>query len=160
MSTNSTIALELDNGKIGQVYCHYDGGLEHNGRFLKENWNDASKLIQLIDHGNLISLGKDIGLQHPDRNPYIWGSDKYYDWRDQHSNWCTFFGRDKNESNVGPNWFNDLKDYYLHLQKREYNYILKNNNVWYVSFFLTENRFIQLDTAFELVNKEFPHEQY
>lgn len=154
MATNSTIALELENGFIGQVNCLYDGDLEHNGRYLKNYWNDSKKLKQLILLGNLSTLRKEIGHAHDTVNPYKWGTEEYYQWKDQFKDWCTFLGRDKHETSIGPIWFNGLFSYGKNLIRKEYNYILRTTGIWYVSFYLTHNKFIQIDQAYELSHKE------
>jgi hypothetical protein len=65
MGTRSTIALEFADGTVEQVYCHWDGYLEHNGKILQEHYSDPFKLRDLIDQGGISSLGKSIGKKHP-----------------------------------------------------------------------------------------------
>jgi hypothetical protein len=61
MATRSTISL-LDkvNNRIISVYCHWDGYPEHNGRILKDHYNDISKINELMQNGNISSLGETI----------------------------------------------------------------------------------------------------
>ena len=49
MSTRSTIAIELADGTVKQVYCHSDGYLSYNGRILFEHYSDPAKLEELIE---------------------------------------------------------------------------------------------------------------
>lgn len=63
MGTRSTIALEFADGTVEQVYCHWDGYLSHNGRILAEHYMDPFKLRDLIDQGDLSSLGPNIGSE-------------------------------------------------------------------------------------------------
>ena len=65
MGTRSTIALEFADGTVQQVYCHRDGYLENNGTILAEHYSDPFKLRDLIDMGDMSSLGKVIGMKHP-----------------------------------------------------------------------------------------------
>jgi hypothetical protein len=58
MGTRSTIALEFADGTVQQVYCHWDGYLEHNGKILQEHYSDPFKLRDLIDLGDMSSLGE------------------------------------------------------------------------------------------------------
>ncbi len=37
MATRSTIALEFADGTVEQVYCHWDGYLDHNGALLRDH---------------------------------------------------------------------------------------------------------------------------
>ena len=64
MATRSTIALEYADGTVGQVYCHWDGYLDHNGQILQEHYQDPFKVRALLDLGDLSSLGDDLGDQH------------------------------------------------------------------------------------------------
>jgi len=64
MGTRSTIALEFADSTVQQIYCHWDGYLEHNGKILQEHYSDPFKLRDLIDLGDMSSLGERIGTQH------------------------------------------------------------------------------------------------
>ena len=64
MGTRSTIALEFADGTVEQVYCHWDGYLDHNGAILKEHYSNPFKLRELIDLGDLSSLRPEIGTKH------------------------------------------------------------------------------------------------
>ena len=122
MGTRSTIALEYADGTVGQVYCHWDGYLEHNGMILYKHYSDPFKLRDLMDLGDLSSLGKRIGTQHAfDRAP---------------EGECTFYKRDRKENGVSQKMFKDYDDYLSMHQFEEYDYILRNDNgvaVWFVS---------------------------
>jgi len=69
MATRSTIALEFADGTIGQVYCHWDGYLAHNGKMLLEYYSNPFIMRDLIDLGDLSSLRPQIGTKHP-----LWSS--------------------------------------------------------------------------------------
>jgi len=56
MGTRSTIALEFADGTVEQVYCHWDGYLENNGRILSENYTDPFKVKELVALGGFSSL--------------------------------------------------------------------------------------------------------
>jgi len=49
------IALEYADGTIGQVYCHWDGYLEHNGKILQNSYTDPFKVRELLDKGDMSS---------------------------------------------------------------------------------------------------------
>ena len=53
MGTRSTIALEYADGTVHQVYCHWDGYLEHNGRILQEHYLDPFKLQEQIGRAHV-----------------------------------------------------------------------------------------------------------
>jgi hypothetical protein len=130
MSTNSTIALEFADGTIGQVYCHWDGHVEYNGKILFENYSDPFKLRDLIDLGDISSLGADIGTKH-DFDQGVAGE-------------CTFYGRDRGEEGIGASYYTSYQDYLGHLGDGEYNYILRRDGVWYVN---TDHGFSKLEYA-------------
>jgi hypothetical protein len=56
MGTRSTIALEFADGTVEQVYCHWDGYLDHNGAILQEHYSDPFKLKELLALGAFSSL--------------------------------------------------------------------------------------------------------
>jgi hypothetical protein len=122
MGTRSTIALEFADGTVQQVYCHWDGYLEHNGKILQEHYSDPFKLRDLIDLGDMSSLGESIGTQHAfEKAP---------------EGECTFYGRDRNESGCEARKFKDYLDYAENHQYEEYEYILRacgDKAVWFVS---------------------------
>ena len=132
MATRSTIALEFADGTVGQVYCHWDGYLEHNGQILFEHYRDPFKLRELIDLGDLSSLGSVIGNQHPFSPHFDEGSRVAYEAAKE-AGYCTFYGRDRGETGVAAKYFKDFEDYKARHQYEEYEYILRSDGKWYVS---------------------------
>jgi hypothetical protein len=135
MATRSTIALEFADGTIGQVYCHWDGYLVHNGKILLENYSNPFILRDLIDLGSLSSLRPQIGTKHPFSYFDVPGMtpEEYYKL---YSDMCTFYGRDRGEGQSDANYFKDFADYRANGQAEEYDYILRNVNgvaTWFVS---------------------------
>lgn len=146
MATRSTIALEFADGSVGQVYCHWDGYLDHNGKILQKHWLDPFKVRSLIDLGDLSSLGTEIGIQHPFDRP-LFGTPAYKDYDERFGEMCMFYGRDRGEVSV-PKYFVDYDDYVKNHQYEEYEYILRNIHgvpVWFVSKYGKE--YIPLEVA-------------
>jgi hypothetical protein len=56
MATRSTIAMEMKDGTVKSIYCHWDGYPEHNGRILMEFYSNPDKVKDLIELGRLSSL--------------------------------------------------------------------------------------------------------
>ena len=134
MGTRSTIALEFADGTVEQVYCHWDGYLEHNGKILAEHYSDPFKLRDLIDQGDISSLGKIVGNTHP-FSPHECETQKAQYEAAMAAGATTFYGRDRNESGCEAKSFVDFQDYLAHHQYEEYEYILRQVNgeaVWYV----------------------------
>jgi hypothetical protein len=139
MGTRSTIALEFADGTVQQVYCHWDGYLDHNGQILLEHYSDPFKLRDLIDLGGLSTLGPNIGNQHA------------FDTRTDGD--CTFYTRDRGEE-LRIEKYKDIQDYYANVYGEEYDYILSKNwegkAQWYVRYYATEGNWIPLEMAFQL----------
>jgi hypothetical protein len=60
MATRSRIAIENQDGTVTSIYCHFDGYIDGVGKILQENYNTREKMEQLIDLGDISSLGKTI----------------------------------------------------------------------------------------------------
>lgn len=127
MGTRSTIALEFADGTVQQVYCHWDGYLDYNGRILQEHYTDPFKLRDLIDLGDMSSLGASLGEKH--------AFDERHDAQTLADTRCTFYARDRNESGCEARKFKDFADYKANHQYEEYEYILRacgDRAVWFV----------------------------
>lgn len=119
MSTRSTIALELPNGMVGQIYCHYDGYLSHNGKILLEHYNTPAKIAELIELGDISVLAPEIGVKH-DFNERV--------------NTCKFYGRDRGDTDTEARAFESVENYKNNYQHEEYNYLMTRDGVLLVSF--------------------------
>ena len=136
MGTRSTIALEYADGTVEQIYCHWDGYLDWNGKMLAEHYADPFKVRQLMDLGDMSTLQPSIGTQHAfEKAP---------------EGECTFYKRDRNESGCEAKKFKDFADYKANHQYEEYEYILRNVDgkaVWFVADH--SDRYVPLAEAFE-----------
>lgn len=142
MGTRSTIALEYADGTVEQVYCHWDGYLEHNGKILMDHYTDPFKLRDLIDQGDISSLGKVIGKRHPFSPAYnetnAAKKAKIQAAIDQAraEGYTTFYARDRGEDGCEARKFKDFEDYKANHQYEEYEYILRQVDgkaVWFVA---------------------------
>ena len=150
MATRSTIALEFADGTVQQVYCHWDGYLDNNGVILRDHYSDPFKLQQLIDLGDISSLGTEIGSKHP-FSPFGDG-DKAAHEAAKEAGATTFYGRDRGETGVDAKKFKDIADYRENLYGEEYDYILCQRDgkpQWFVRSYATEGNWIALELAFE-----------
>ena len=146
MATRSTIALEFADGTIGQVYCHWDGYLAHNGKMLQEYYSNPFILRDLIDLGSLSSLRPTIGTKHPfSMFEANMTQDEYANlYRDM----CTFYERDRGERSADATYFKDYEHFLVDGQAEEYDYILRNVNgvaTWFVSDH--DGDFVKLESA-------------
>ena len=151
MGTRSTIALEFADGTVEQVYCHWDGYLEHNGKILQEHYSDPFKLRDLIDMGGISSLGKSIGKKHP-FGPAYNETDALKKAKIEaefeaarEAGYTTFYARDRGED-LTKEQFVDFQDYLAHHQYEEYEYILRRDGNWYVK--CHDAPYVTLEQAF------------
>lgn len=134
MGTRSAIGIELQNGKIEAVYCHWDGYLSNNGRILLDHY-DREKTLALVALGGLSSLKPEIGEQHD-----------FDDRSDATSGWCRFYGRDRGETGNESRMFNDMYDYVRNFESgAEYHYVLRLSGIWQVSAY--QRQFVDLFDA-------------
>ena len=134
MATRSTIALEFADGTVHQVYCHWDGYLEHNGKILRDHYSNPFILRDLIDLGAVSSLRPMIGTKHAFSH-FELRAEEVAGYKLLTENMTTFYARDRGEKLI-VHKFNDFQDYLAHHQYEEYEYILRNVDgkaVWFVS---------------------------
>ena len=134
MGTRSTIALEYADGTVGQVYCHWDGYLENNGMILYKHYSDPFKLRELLDLGDISSLGPEVGEKHA-FSQFDLPKDDVEAYKALTKNWTTFYGRDRGEDTVAQKMFANCADYTDNHQYEEYEYILRavaGLPVWFV----------------------------
>ena len=56
MATRSRIGMEMPNGEVKSIYCHWDGYPEGVGAMLKEHYADPAKVEALIALGDISQL--------------------------------------------------------------------------------------------------------
>lgn len=123
MATRSTIALEYADGTVGQIYCHWDGYLEHNGQILQKSYTDPFKVRNLLDGGDTSTLGT-------------------------HVEDCEFYTK-RGEELRPQRMFKDFQEYTREAQFEEYDYILRRDGKWYVQFYGTDGEYLTIEAAFE-----------
>jgi len=136
MATRSTIAMEQPNGEIMQIYCHWDGYLDNNGKILQEHYQDRAKIYALMLLGDISSLRPEIGQAHD------------FDDRNKPDNWTTAYGRDRGETGCECRVWADFAAYQRDSQFEEYNYIYRLDGNWYVEYYGCEGGFVDLEKAF------------
>jgi hypothetical protein len=108
MSTRSTIGY-VEDEKLYQVYCHFDGYISWNGSRLVNFYNSLEKVKELLSYGHISSLEKTIEkskFYHRDREEDL-----------EQLTVSTFSG--KTLTGFVPEW------------QEEFDYIFFNNS-WYV----------------------------
>ena len=149
MATRSTIALEFADGTVEQVYCHWDGYLDNNGKILQEHYSNPFILRDLIDLGAISSLRPTIGTKHDfSRLDSTLSAEEY---ERLYGDMTTFYARDRGEELV-KHTYKDFQEYTREAQREEYDYILRNVNgvaTWFVSFYGTDGEYLTMADAFE-----------
>ena len=84
MATRSRIGIKEESGEVRSIYCHFDGYPEGVGVVLSKHYQDADKVRQLMDLGDLSTLGAEIGEVQD------------FNWPNQ--DWCLAYGRDRGET--------------------------------------------------------------
>ena len=129
MGTRSRIGV-MHGDKVKSVYCHWDGYLEHNGQILQEHY-DSAKANHLVALGDLSSLQKQIGEEHPFG---YHGTDMSADeYNAKFRDMCTFYGRDRGEEGTEFKTSTTFESFFDQVEGGggEWYYIMKDG-VWYV----------------------------
>ena len=135
MGTRSTIALEYADGTVDQVYCHWDGYLDHNGRILQAHYADPFKVRDLVELGGFSSLRETVAET----------AEGAYSQRGEE---------------VTINRYKDADEYFDCSQQEEYDYILRQvegKAVWFVRCYATDGVWATIPEAkglIELMNEE------
>lgn len=117
MSTRSTIAIKMDDGKYRAIYCHHDGYLEYNGEMLVNNYKTADRVNALLDLGDMSSLGSEpIG---------------YWDDFKHDKTKCETY-RERGEDGVDAMIFDNREDIMDYYSDTEYNYFFENGEWYYL----------------------------
>lgn len=71
--TTAIIAAVLPDGKIKSILVNADGYPDHTGKMLYRYYHNVSKILELLDLGNLSFLGKYVESPPPDvDNRYLY----------------------------------------------------------------------------------------
>ena len=144
MGTRSTIALEYADGTVEQVYCHWDGYLEHNGQILLKHYSNPFILRDLIDLGDLSSLRPTIGTKHA-FSQFELRAEEVAGFKLLTENMCTFYGRDRGETGTEWKTHTNFVDFFAEVEGSwcEWYYIMRDG-VWYVgNRYETDEKFFQ-----------------
>ena len=105
MSTSASIAIEMQDGKIREVYVSSDGYLDHTGKTLLQHYTDPVVVMELIERGSIMTLESSVDE-------------------------TMFFG-DEDPDDADINCFSyDSWDEYV-TAGDSLNYIMRNDGVWY-----------------------------
>jgi hypothetical protein len=93
MATRSRIGVQLKDGSVLSVYCHWDGYPEWNGKKLKEHFDSYEQAAELIDGGDISSLWTD------------------KDWEQKEMESRTLYYAERGEGDTEPNLHNSFQSF-------------------------------------------------
>lgn len=109
MATRSSIATFLPDGKIEQIYCHWDGYLSNNGVILLLHYTNLEKIRALMNLGWLSKLGPEIGQKH--------------NFDASFNDWCKSYGRDRGDEGSEKILYENYSEFLEKRLDEEYNYL-------------------------------------
>ena len=118
MATRSRIGIELEDGTVKSVYCHWDGYISYNGKILFECY-DRAKTLDLVKLGGLSSLGDQVDPTEP------------HSFESPQSGVTIAYHRDRGESlSIRTN--KSVEDFFKS-DYEEYGYVLGLDGRWWVA---------------------------
>lgn len=136
MATRSTIAIQRQDGTVAQVYCHWDGYLENNGDILVKFYDTADKVEALLAHGDISSLGQEVGVQHPFSTYEMPKASRISNeqYEELYGTMTTYYGRDRGETDTAARVYVDIEFYEKTAQFEEFNYLFIEGEWYYKSY--------------------------
>jgi hypothetical protein len=131
MGTRSTIALEFADGTVEQVYCHWDGYLDHNGDILQHHYMDPFKVKQLLALGGFSSLSNTVAETAE----------------------TAYTGRGED---LSIEKYKNADEYFDLCSGEEYDYILRNVNgvaVWFVRCYASNGVWVTMAEAITMTKE-------
>jgi hypothetical protein len=140
MATRSTIAVQHEDGTVSQIYCHYDGYLEHNGQMLLEYYNSALAAEFLVSKGDLSVLAPRVTPTGP------------HTFDAPEDGVCVYYGRDRGETGTEPKTYASVSEYFDEYSREEYNYFF-NGESWEVE--QSDRDFMSIAEALSLETEDY-----
>lgn len=119
MATRSRIGIELEDGTVKSIYCHWDGYPEHNGKILNEYYLDRTKVLELIELGDISTLGTSVSATEP------------HDFDNPQTGVTVAYHRDRNDSYNKPRINSTVKNFFSS-DIEEFGYVFTNDESWTV----------------------------
>lgn len=136
MSTHSVVGV-MHGDKCKAVYCHWDGGLNYNGKMLFKNY-DSPKANHLVSLGSISSLERSVAA-----------SNESHSFDTPEKGVTVFYGRDRGDTGQEFQVFHSDQEMFEYYDV-DYYYVMRDG-VWYFS-----NGFhgwMTLESALETANE-------
>jgi len=117
MATRSRIGIELEDGTVKSIYCHWDGYPEHNGKILNEHYLDRTKVLELIELGNISTLGANVTTT------------ELHDFNNPQPDVTVAYHRDRGESYTKPRINSTINGFFAS-DIEEFGYVFTNDGNW------------------------------
>lgn len=136
MATRGTITVQHADGTISQIYSHFDNYLDHNGILLRDHYDTVEKVEALVSLGAISSLGPRLAPDEGERHTFEHRADGV----------TVAYHRDRGED-LSIHKYRNVEEFYSDYSEEEYNYFLRNDGTWFVSFYATGYEFVPLTAA-------------
>ena len=135
MATRATIAKLDDNG-VKAIYSHSDNYLAHTGKILAEYYQDESKVNELLAHGDVSIIDKNIGVKID-----------FNDYKTRYANkQCKFYMRDRGEKYKQAEQLKDEAELIEFSKGCDVDFIyMFAYGYWYVYDIDNNNQFVELE---------------
>jgi hypothetical protein len=139
MATRSRIGIELSNGEIHSIYCHWDGSPSYNGEILKKHYNAREKVMELIMLGDISSLRQRVAPKRREMDKHSFDTPI--------TDVVIAYHRDRGEDYAKPRVNADRKEY-KNSDIEEWGYLFTKQNKWVVAEnnYKGKNRLSKLET--------------
>ena len=118
MATRGNIAIVNEDGSITSIYCHYDSYPQYVGKMLLNHYNNVGIINELMELGDLSSLGEHL---------YAAG----HTWSAPIEGVCVAYGRDRGEKGVESRVFKSIEQYNRNADNSGVNYqYLFEDGMW------------------------------
>ena len=120
MATRSRIGMEMADGSVKSIYCHWDGYVSHNGAILSEHYTDPKKVEALIELGAISSLNENV---NPENEGHSFNSPK--------KGVTVAYHRDRGEKRIAPR-IDSSVPVFFNSDIEEYGYLFTQEGEWLV----------------------------
>ena len=119
MATRSRIGIELEDGTIKSIYCHWDGYISNNGKLLLNHYTDREKVTQLIELGDISNLAPEVNPSEP------------HTFNKPQDGVTVAYHRDREEK-LSPARTDSIRGQFIARGYEEYGYLFNKENQWEV----------------------------
>ena len=133
MATRGNIGVVNSDESITGIYVHFDAYPAYVGKTLLNSYTDINKINELMNLGDLSSLGEKLFLEG-------------HTWKAPIEGVCVSYSRDKGENwvDVGPQRFITEIEYKMNGKGIDYQYLFKDNKWYFRQVYKDDSVFVEL----------------